>query len=118
MVTVDHVFLINEKKTKTSSCSRVTRVMFNFIFEGKLGEILAPVVSSNQLFLAIQHHKNAEVENCISTNQFDLNKNAESGYAAIHVACRYNNRLALEIILSQGRAFQISRSNKKYTPLS
>ena len=39
--------------------------MFNFIFEGKLGEILAPVLPSNQLYLAIQHHKNAEVQDQI-----------------------------------------------------
>ena len=36
--------------------------MFNFIFDGKLGNILAPVLPTNQLYLAIQHHKNGEVQ--------------------------------------------------------
>ena len=40
--------------------------MFNFIFEGKLGEILAPVLPSNQLYLAIQHHKNGEVQELVT----------------------------------------------------
>jgi len=36
--------------------------MFNFLFDGKIGEILAPIQSSNQqLYLAIQHHKSEEV---------------------------------------------------------
>ena len=79
--------------------------MFNFIFEGKIGEILAPVVPSNQLFLAIQHHKNDEIQTFMSKNQYDVNEKLillEGGYAAIHVACRYNNKFALELILSKG----------------
>ena len=36
--------------------------MFNFIFDGKIGEILAPIKSSTQqLYLAIQHHRSEEV---------------------------------------------------------
>ena len=36
--------------------------MFNFIFESKLGEMLAPVKSAiSQFHLAIQHHKQEEV---------------------------------------------------------
>ena len=39
--------------------------MFKF-FEGALGEILAPVAgTSNVFFLAIQHHKNEEVQNLL-----------------------------------------------------
>eukprot|EP01038_Epipyxis_sp_PR26KG_P005459 gene5459-7557_t len=76
--------------------------MFNFIFEGKIGEMLAPVVPTSQLFLSIQHHKNDDVQMLIATNAQELTKFSESGYTAIHVACRYNNRLALEIILNNG----------------
>jgi len=79
--------------------------MFNFIFEGKIGEILAPVVPSNQLFLAIQHHRNQEIQNLMSNNSYDVNEKLlllEGGYGAIHVACRYNNKFALELILSKG----------------
>lgn len=60
---------------------------------------IAPVVPTNKLFLAIQHHKNDEVHKLIINN--DL-RNLENGYGAIHVACRYNNRYALELILSKG----------------
>eukprot|EP01035_Chromulina_nebulosa_P018487 gene18487-24200_t len=49
--------------------------MFNFIFEGKIGEILAP---------------------------FDITSKSETGYSAIHVACRYNNIVALDLILQRG----------------
>ena len=83
--------------------------MFNFIFDGKIGEMLAPVVPSNQLFLAIQHHKNEEIPPLLLT--MDVNnsqKLVEGGYSAIHVACRYNNRFALELILSKGLLFRIS----------
>ena len=74
--------------------------MFNFIFDGRIGDILAPVVPTNKLFLAIQHHKNDEVNKLILNN--DMQRNADGGYSAIHVACRYNNRYALETILSRG----------------
>jgi hypothetical protein len=75
--------------------------MFNFIFDGKIGDILAPVVPSNKLFLAIQHHKNDEVQQLILSS--DVARNAEGGHGAVHVACRYNNRFALEMILSRGK---------------
>lgn len=76
--------------------------MFNFLFEGKIGDILAPVVPSNQLFLAIQHFKNAELNNLLNSTGYNPAALADGGYAAIHVACRYNNRVALEILLSRG----------------
>ena len=80
--------------------------MFNFIFEGKLGEILAPVVSTNKLFLAIQHNRNDEVQVIIDSKEFDLTKLNDSGYGAIHVASRYDNKFALELLLSQGQFFE------------
>lgn len=78
--------------------------MFNFIFEGKIGELLAPVVPSNQLFLAIQHHRNDEIPALmLSMDPNNSQRLAEGGYSAIHVACRYNNRFALELLLSKGK---------------
>lgn len=74
--------------------------MLGFLFDGKIGEMLAPVVPANKLFLAIQHHKNDEVQQLMLNN--DLQRNADGGYAAIHVASRYNNRFALEMIISKG----------------
>lgn len=82
--------------------------MFNFIFDGKIGDILAPVVPTNKLFLAIQHHKNDEVQQLMLNN--DLQRNADGGYAAIHVACRYNNRFALEMIVSKGKILVVERT--------
>jgi hypothetical protein len=78
--------------------------MFNFLFEGKLGEILAPVTGiTNQFHLAIQHHKNSEVQEIISSSStLNLSQLSESGVAPIHVACRYNNTFALDLILSRG----------------
>jgi len=76
--------------------------MFNFLFEGKIGDILAPVVPTNQLFLAIQHHRNAELHLLLDKYNHNSNSLNDGGYAAIHVACRYNNRFALELLLTRG----------------
>ena len=75
--------------------------MFNFLFDGKLGDILAPVVPSNQLYLAIQHFKNDQIPGLLNIVGYDPNK-IESGYGAIHVACRYNNRYALDLLIAKG----------------
>lgn len=76
--------------------------MFKFLFEGKIGEMLAPVTGiSNQIFLTIQQFKNDEFQQLLATSNYDL-KTLENGYAAIHVACRYGNRFALEVILNRG----------------
>lgn len=89
--------------------------MFNFIFDGKLGEMLAPVVPSNQLFLAIQHHKNDDINALMLTMDFDNSqKLADGGYSAIHVACRYNNRFALELLLSKGNSYTAHSSDFNY----
>ena len=79
--------------------------MFNFLFDGKLGEILAPVTgTANQFHLAIQHHKNAEVQSIIlNSPNLNLNNLNESGLAPIHFACRYNNNFAIELLLSRGK---------------
>ena len=78
--------------------------MFNFLFDGKIGEYLAPVLPTNQLFLAIQHHRNNEVQQMIFSNQSDYRTNSDGGYAAIHVACRYNNIYALDLLAQQGKS--------------
>lgn len=75
--------------------------MFNFIFEGKIGEMLAPVVPSNQLFLAVQHHRNADVQRILHEFNFDSRKYVDGGNTAVHIACRYNNRIALELMMSK-----------------
>jgi hypothetical protein len=77
--------------------------MFNFLFEGKIGDILAPVVPTNQLFLAIQHQKNHELPALLDKNNNATNNLNDCGYAAIHVACRYNNRYAVDLLLSRGK---------------
>ena len=76
--------------------------MFNFLFEGKIGELLAPVLPVNQLFLAIQRQENEEVQRIIASGQIDLNSRSEIGYSAIHATCRYNNSYALNLIVQQG----------------
>lgn len=77
--------------------------MFNFIFDGKLGNIIAPVGNTSKLFLAIQHHKNVEFFDLISQQGYELNALLEGGQAAIHVACRYDNRVAVEAIISRSK---------------
>jgi hypothetical protein len=78
--------------------------MFNFLFDGKIGEILAPVTgTTNQLYLAIQHHKNEDVQTLINSySNPSLSQVADNGQAPIHVACRHNNAFALDLILSRG----------------
>ena len=76
--------------------------MFKF-FEGALGEILAPVSgTSNMLFLAIQQHKNDGIEKLLSSYEADGAKANDNGSLPIHCACRYNNIIALNLLLSRG----------------
>jgi hypothetical protein len=77
--------------------------MFNFLFDGKIGGILAPMVPSNQLFLAIQHHKNGDILSLLAVANYDPSRVPDGDYAAIHVACRYNNRYALDLLISKGK---------------
>ena len=76
--------------------------MFGF-FEGVLGEILAPIVPQNQLFLAIQHHRHRETEELLGSNTWDVRKLGDNGVGAVHVACRHNNRHALDLMLQRGK---------------
>lgn len=77
--------------------------MLRFLLEGSLGEILAPVTGTlNQLNLAIQHHRNQEITAILARENVDLSKIGDSGYAALHVACRFNNRFAFDLILDRG----------------
>lgn len=74
--------------------------MFQFLLDGKIGDVLAPVVPTNKLHLAIQHHKNDEVHMLMA--QGDLAALSHSGYSAMHVACRFNNRFALDLLAGRG----------------
>ena len=77
--------------------------MFNFLFDGKIGEMLAPVTGTSQLYLAIQHHRNSEVQSLINGQTgYSLSQLTEGGVSPIHIACRYNNTFALDLILQQG----------------
>jgi hypothetical protein len=77
--------------------------MLRFLLEGSLGDILAPVTGTlNQLNLAIQHHRNNEITAILAKENVDLAKIGDSGYATIHVACRFNNRFAFDFILGRG----------------
>lgn len=77
-------------------------MIFKHLLEGRIADILAPVTGIfNQLYLAIQHHKNDEVEQILSNSSVDWNKSSD-GVMALHVACRYNNRIALDLLLSKG----------------
>lgn len=85
--------------------------MFKF-FEGALGDILAPVSgTSNVLFLAIQHHKDDEVKNLMSSPGTDMARVNDNGYFSIHCACRFNNVFALELIMSRGKALTLFDDN-------
>ena len=74
--------------------------MFRF-FEGKFGELLAPV--SNPLFLAIQHHRHDEVARLLQSGDCDVQRMDSGGYSAIHIACRYCNLYAIDLIMSKGK---------------
>ena len=91
--------------------------MFNFLFEGKIGEILAPVAGTpNQFHLAIQHNKNVEVQNIVnSSSNAALNILSESGIAPLHIACRYNNTFAVELLVSRGNKLCSSEYMLPYT---
>ena len=76
--------------------------MFNFLFEGKLGELLAPN-SQNPLMTAIQRNEQDVIQNLVaSASTIELCRTDECGYAPIHAACRYNNQFALQLIFGRG----------------
>lgn len=85
-----------------SRCSK----MFGFFEKAinDLSEIVAPIGASNQLFLAIQHGKNDECLMLINSacKDFDVRTNADCGYGALHVACKYNNREMVDEITRRG----------------
>ena len=82
--------------------------MFNFIFDGSIGQMLAPVTDPNhQLYLAIQHNKNDEVRRLLLSPELNASAISGSGYAAIHVACRYNNRDIVEVLFSLGQLVDV-----------
>jgi hypothetical protein len=72
---------------------------------GRIGEILAPVAgSSSSFFLAIQNHNNVEVQSTLmNSSGGEMARANESGYSAIHCACRYNNMFAVDMIMSKGK---------------
>ena len=64
------------------------------------------MAGSNKLFLAIQHHRNDEIQSQVSLNSYDSNEKlllTEGGYGAVHVAAKYNNLYALTLILNKGK---------------
>lgn len=76
--------------------------MFNFLFEGKLGEMLAPSLQS-PLMTAIMRNDQDAIQNLVAgSSTMDICRNDESGYSAVHAACRYNNLFALQLIFSRG----------------
>lgn len=94
--------------------------MFNFLFDGSIGDYLAPVQTPvQQLHLAIQHHRNSEVVQLIETGtvqQHQFGSIIASGYADIHLACRYNNAFVVELLHSKGIPLNYPDRNKN-TPL-
>lgn len=78
--------------------------MFNFLFDGKIGNILAPVGASSKVSLAIQHHKNLEFDQLVASPSFNP-REIDNGKELIHIACRYNNSYALSVLLKLGKYF-------------
>ena len=80
--------------------------MFGFFEKviSDISEIVAPIAASNQLFLAIQHGRNDECMMLINSacKDFDVTTISESGFGALHVACKYNNRQMVNEIMQRG----------------
>lgn len=76
--------------------------MLNFFFEGKIGEMLAPVTGTqNKLFLAIQHQKNDTIQSLIN-EAGDISRVSEGGLYVIHAAAKFNNFYAMDLVLKYG----------------
>lgn len=91
--------------------------MFNFLFDGSIGNMLAPIQSPTQQYqLAIQHHRNDEARHFIQSGKIRVGDIVDCGLADIHVACRFNNQLILELLLSQGLDVNLSDKSGN-TPL-
>ena len=79
--------------------------MFGFFEKAisDISEIVAPIAASNQLFLAIQHGRNDECMMLINSACKDFDGHiSESGFGALHVACKYNNRQMVNEIMQEG----------------
>ena len=91
--------------------------MFNFILEGKIGELLAPVMDENhKLYLAIQNYRNDEALIILRTRDVDVSRLGASGYGVVHVCCRYNNRAMMDEVFSSGVRLDFPSSDGS-TPL-
>ena len=80
--------------------------MFGFFEKAisDISEIVAPIAATNQLFLAIQHGRNDECMMLINSacKDFDVTINSESGFGALHVACKFNNKEMVNEITQWG----------------
>lgn len=88
--------------------------MFSYLEQQFTGvaEMLAPVGGPHQqLFLAIQHQRNEEARNLIFNSGLDVSRNSESGYGAIHMACKFNNRTVFDMLISRGISMESLDAN-------
>jgi ankyrin repeat protein len=78
--------------------------MIGSIFSGNITNLIQSITGgpSNEFFLAIERNKNDKVEELLLTYGKDVARVLDGGIAAIHVACRHNNIIALQTILSFG----------------
>ena len=77
--------------------------MFNFIFNGDIGQVLAPVNDPyEKLYIAIQQHNNTQVQSILAEHLIDLHKWNKLGVAAIHIACKSNNVWMVDYLLNAG----------------
>jgi ankyrin repeat protein len=68
-----------------------------------------------KLFLAIQHQRNDEARDLIYNGGIDVSKNGDGGYGPVHIACKYNNRFVLDLLLSRGVHIEMLDANGNST---
>eukprot|EP00611_Tribonema_gayanum_P004873 TRINITY_DN14102_c0_g1_i1.p1 TRINITY_DN14102_c0_g1~~TRINITY_DN14102_c0_g1_i1.p1 ORF type:complete len:105 (-),score=44.12 TRINITY_DN14102_c0_g1_i1:717-1031(-) len=63
--------------------------MFNFLFQGNLGDIIAPIQSpEQQLLIAIQNRQMDKVQQLLEVQRVPANCRNQSGVTPVHMACQ------------------------------
>ncbi|CBJ30270.1 conserved unknown protein [Ectocarpus siliculosus] len=91
--------------------------MFNFLLQGKVGEMMAPVQSQEaQLLIAIQNRQQDKIRELLEVKGVGANTANDRGVRPMHMACQTGNNHLVQRLLELG-ADIITADKAGNTPL-
>ncbi|CAM9730917.1 unnamed protein product [Chrysoparadoxa australica] len=77
--------------------------MFNFLFQGNLGELIAPIQSpEQQLLIAIQNRQHDKIHELLEVKRVPAGCSNDKGVTPIHMACQMGQRELVQRLLDRG----------------